>query len=175
MINKQKMREQALAIRKLLDMEKISIGIVENIKQNTIFKNAKNVLLFYPLKNEVNLKGLLKENNKNFYLPRINGDELDICPFTNEEQLIENKYKIKEPITKPIEDLKLIDLVFVPACLADRECYRLGYGKGFYDRLLPKLKAKTIIPIPEKLVCDKIPKEEHDFSCNLIITEAKNI
>ncbi len=56
--------------------------------------------------------------------------------FNLEEQLKENKYGIPEPQFGDFVDVKKIDIVLVPLLIFDLEGYRVGYGKGFYDRFL---------------------------------------
>lgn len=169
MENKTDFRIKAKIIRKSLDMTKISRIICEKIKDLDIYKSANNILIFYPLNDEINLLPLL-EDNKNFYLPRINEDKLDICPYKKGDNLKESKFKTQEPLTQNISPDKL-DLIILPALAADKDNYRLGYGKGFYDRFLEATNAYTILPMPKSLVFDKIPTEKHDKKVNLIITE----
>lgn len=169
MDNKTDFRTKAKIIRKELDINKISMIICEKIKLTEYYKNAKHILVFYPLKYEVNLLPLINDS-KQFYLPRINGDILEICPYKINDKLTNNEYNIKEPNTQPIKT-NLLDLIILPALAADKNNNRLGYGKGFYDKLLSKTDAKTILPIPKALVFDKIPTEKYDQKVNLVITE----
>ena len=83
--------------------------------------------------------------------------------------------KIEEPITAPVS-LAEIDLVFTPALAADNNKNRIGYGKGFYDRLISK-KTKTvfIITIPDELVLESIPTDSFDKTCDEIITQKKSL
>ena len=55
---------------------KISHKITENILNSEIFKNSKNIMLFYPLKEEINLLALLENKDKNFYFPKCDGENL---------------------------------------------------------------------------------------------------
>ena len=66
-----------------------------------------------------------------------------------------------------------IDVLIVPAVAYDKNCYRLGYGGGYYDRFIGNLRDDTItIGIAFDLqIFDSIPKEEHDSQLNYIITE----
>jgi len=168
MDNKTDLRIKAKNIRKTLDIENISKVLCQKIKLSDIYKNAENVLIFYPLPNEINLLELLSDD-KNFFLPRINGENLEICPYKQGDILKESSFKTKEP-TSDAKNADILDLIILPALAADKNNYRLGYGKGYYDRLLSVTKAKTILPISKELVFDKLPIENHDMPVDIVIT-----
>lgn len=71
-----------------------------------------------------------------------------LCHFLLEEDtVIElNKFGVPEPVNAKEIDVKEIDLVFVPMLISDEKNFRVGYGKGFYDRFLSECKpaVKTI-------------------------------
>lgn len=171
MFNKHDLRQKAKKIRTSLDMEDISRRIVANIRNTGIYKQAEHVMLFYPLKNEVNLLDLLRDD-KTFYLPRVNGEDLDCCKYTLGDELVLSEFNVFEPVSDSISK-SIIDLVFVPALCVDKNCNRLGYGKGYYDRFLSDYEGCSIIIIPEELVFSKIGTDEHDVSCSIIITQNK--
>ena len=171
--NKSELRKIIKQKRTELPVEENSRIICEKIKNLNCYKEAENILMYSPLPFETNTKFLLTDDKKKFYLPRVNGDELEICPYISDENCTKNKWGILEPKCKAIEDLSIIDTAIIPALCADKKGYRLGYGKGYYDRFLPKLKetCKKIIPISEELVFDSIPVNETDICCNMIITQ----
>ena len=70
-------------------------------------------------------------------------------------------------------DVKNIDVLIVPAVAYDKNCYRLGYGGGYYERFIERLRddAITIGIAFDLQIFDSIPKEEHDTQLNYIITE----
>ncbi|MBR2526366.1 5-formyltetrahydrofolate cyclo-ligase, partial [bacterium] len=86
------------------------------------------------------------------------------------DTLNESPFKTKEPQTKP-ENPDIIDLIILPALAADKNNFRLGYGKGYYDRLLSKTTAKTILPIAKELVFENLPVESHDKQVDIVITD----
>ena len=85
-------------------------------------------------------------------------------------------YNIREPKPEysPVIDVKELDVVIVPAVAYDKDCYRLGYGGGFYDRFLENLREDAItIGIAFDLqIFDEIPKEAHDAQLDYIVTES---
>lgn len=169
MENKKELRKKAKDIRKTLDIERVSKDIVAKIEKLELFHQAKNVMIFYPLEYEINLLDLLEHSEKNFYLPRTINDEMMACPYKIGDKLSKGDFNVTVPTTDGINP-KILDLIFVPALMVDKENYRLGYGKGFYDRFLEKTNAKTIVPISEKLIVEKLPVEEHDKKVDYIIS-----
>lgn len=169
-MNKFELRKINSLLRKSLNQVEASEKIVLKIKSLSDFLNAKNILIFYPLKFEINLLELLKVEGKNFYLPKVKEDYLEICPYGGE--LIKGAFNIMEPLTKPVLP-SVIDLAFVPALAADKDLNRLGYGKGYYDRLFsnPLFVAKKIAVINKELVVDKVPTDNFDIKVDAIITD----
>lgn len=171
MNNKTILRKSAKKLRNNLKMADISRQIVQVIRNFEPYKSAKNVMIFYPLTNEVDLLPLLKDD-KNFYLPRVKGEDLDVCPYRVGDALTDSMYKVKEPVCEPI-DKSGVDLVFVPALAADVAGNRLGYGGGYYDRFLRDIKALKFIVIPEELLVEAVPLDDNDVKCDGIITQKK--
>ena len=67
----------------------------------------------------------------------------------------------------------ILEMIFVPALMVDKNFHRLGYGKGFYDRFLFKraLQAIRIVPIASALIQDEIPFNEFDAQFDIILDE----
>ena len=172
MDNKTSLRLKAKNIRNKLDIKQISKDIVNNITNSDIFKKANDIMFFYPLEKEINLLDLLDFADKNFYLPRMNGKNIECCPYKKGDKLIIKKYNIKEPQTECISHPKL-DLIIIPALAIDKYGNRLGYGGGFYDRFLANIKTIKIVPIAEELIFEKIPHERFDIKIDYFVTEKK--
>ncbi len=168
MQKKTELRKNAKAIRKELDIKKISHLLCDEIRALEEFKKAQNVMIFYPLKDEIDLLELLDED-KNFFLPRMTGLNLNVCPYKKGDNLEVKQFGVKEPKTHPVAP-KSIDLMIIPALMVDANNYRLGYGKGFYDRLITKTNAKTLVCLPKELYIEELPTEPHDKSVDIVIT-----
>lgn len=167
MDKKTALRASAKDLRKTLDIYKISEDLVKKISQHKLYLNAKHIMIFYPKTNEINLLPLLSDT-KNFYLPRINGKFLEICPYKHGDKLAKSQFNTLEPLTKAIAP-EILDLIIVPALMADKQGYRLGYGGGYYDRLLSYCKSKTMCVLPKELVTETLPHEKHDIKIDTII------
>ena len=169
-MDKQLLRKWARGKRKELDMGAISSILAEKLVQTEEYKNSKNIMLFYPLPDEVNLLLLLKDRTKNFYLPRIKGDELECCSYKTGDVLCESCFHTQEPICNACIKSN-IDLVIVPALACDRHGFRLGYGGGFYDRFLKDYNGIKVCCIPNDLLLETVYPEKHDIKMDLTITE----
>lgn len=171
MITKDELREKAKQIRSSLEIGKISEKIVETIRSTELYNVAKNIMIFHPLKNEINLLPLL-EDDKNFYLPKVQGNELLVCPYKIGDELVESNFKTKEPLTESINP-EILDIIFIPALMVDKSFHRIGYGKGFYDRFLSNtsIQALKIVPIPSALIKDEVPYDEFDAQFDIILDE----
>ncbi|MDL2343360.1 5-formyltetrahydrofolate cyclo-ligase [Deinococcus sp. MIMF12] len=75
------------------------------------------------------------------------------------------------PAPTPRVALETVDAVLLPGLAFDRFGVRLGYGGGFYDRLLPGFSGLTVGVVPEALVVDALPTEAHDLRAGFLATE----
>ncbi len=174
---KKQLRKQALELRKTLPIEKISKLIINNLLLSEEYKMAKNILCYYPLENEVNVKFCLNDKSKNWYLPRVNCENLEICKYLGDDFLSEGCFKVLEPTNDKVKNLDLLDLIIVPCVCADKNGYRIGYGKGFYDRFLSSLNFNPlkIILVPSKLLYESVYPDKFDVKCDIIFTETEKI
>lgn len=173
--NKASLRKEALKIRNELFnqglIEKKSKEIIQKIINLDCFKKADNVALYYPINSEINLLKLLNED-KNFFFPKCEKTNLHFVKY--KQGLFEKgEFNIPCPVGKIIDN-KILDLILIPCLMANRSCYRLGYGKGCYDRFFKEnenIKAKKIIVAPSILITDDFIAEEFDYKCDMVISE----
>jgi 5-formyltetrahydrofolate cyclo-ligase len=174
---KTKLREKFLKIRKLKNKKNIQI------KFDKVFNliNTQNILIkviggYFPVNYEVDDMDILKKFNKKKYqisLPVIKKKfEMDFYKWSFNEPLKINMYGIPEP-----EKIKLVypDVILVPLVAFDKKLNRLGYGGGYYDRLIKKLsEKKNILKIGLALSTQKInsvPTNEYDKKLDYIVTD----
>lgn len=167
-MDKKSLRIWAKDKRKELDMAKISAILTDKLVKTEEYKNSKNIMLFYPLKDEVNLLAMLQDSTKYFYLPRIKCNELECCKYSIGDELNESEFKTQEPTCEACNKNN-IDMVIIPALACDINGYRLGYGGGFYDRFLKNYTGFKISCIPKELIVETVFPEIHDIKPNLIL------
>ena len=170
-MDKQSLRVFIKSERKCIDIESLSSLLAKKLSETKEYKNAQNIMLFYPLKEEINLLSLFNDKTKSFYLPKIDGENLLCCPYDYEkDELCVSCFNTKEPKTET-KNKDLIDLIIIPALACDRNHYRLGYGGGFYDRFLKDFAGKKIVCIPSQFVLETVFPEKHDVPVDFIVTE----
>ena len=126
MQTKSQLRNYAKKIRKTLDIKNLSEYFCKRISATEIFKNSNNVMIYYPLKNELDFLSLLDiAPSKNYYLPKVYNKELIVCKFNKNSLLKKSNLKIYEPCTSSINPT-FLDLVIVPALMLDKNNNRLG-------------------------------------------------
>ena len=177
-MDKNSMRREFLAKRKNLPDElknKYSKQICGHIMNMPQFKYAKTVALYSAIGSEVDLSPIIFGSGKIIALPVcMEGDTLVFKMVGDETTLEKGSFGILEPketqVTIPPEE---IDLIFVPGAVFDKAGGRIGYGKGYYDRILPYLSKKCeIVGVSYSLqIADKIETEPHDIKVGLIVTE----
>jgi len=149
-------------------------AIFKIIKKKKFF--GKVVGGYYPYNYEYNLTKILKKfEKKNFLisLPRIKkNSQMDFLNWSTDDPLEINNYGIPEPTSNKIQ---LPDILLVPIVAFDKDCNRIGYGGGFYDRYIKKInKIKKIITIGLAYSFQEVKKisiNKHDMKLDFIITE----
>ena len=167
---KDELRKVALSKRAEFSKEKSAL-IVQKILNSSEFKNAKNIALYYPINHEIDLTGLLQIKDKNFYLPRCVEKNMEFAQFCSLESLRKGKFNILEPTSEKINP-QILDIIYIPALMANKRCFRLGYGKGFYDRFFKnnQINARKLIVVANELINDNFIEDEFDYKCDGIIS-----
>lgn len=158
----------------LLEREKESAAeeVFSQLEKTAAFIMAENILMYHSLPDELQTIKFLQKwhDRKRFFLPRVNGVNLDILPY-EETRLELGSFHIEEPTGDNVADVDDIELMIIPAVAFDRKGNRLGRGKGFYDRLLSTSKATKIGVGYEFQLFDSIPSEPHDVAMDMVITQ----
>jgi 5-formyltetrahydrofolate cyclo-ligase len=175
--------------RKTLISMRKSLSEKEYIERNeliyTNFLNAidfsgKSVMSYCSFNNEVDTEKINQDiikKNGNIILPKSNWDTLGLIPYkiSCQKEVILSKYGIPEPLEKK-ENLiskEEIDIVIVPGVIFDKNLFRIGYGKGFYDRFLSGLRPDVLkvgLAYDFQIINDSHPKE-HDIAMDVLICE----
>ena len=173
---KSQLRKKILKIRKKNNKKNIQINFNELIKILKKEKiNKKTIGGYYPVNFEIDDLILLKKFEKNKFnisLPAIKKNfQMDFYKWSFADPLKINKYGIPEPL---IKNIVYPDILLIPLVAFDKNLNRLGYGGGYYDRLIKKLsKKKKIIKIGLALTIqkiDKVPTDVYDQKLDYIVT-----
>ena len=138
------------------------------------WKSAGTVLLFAPLPDEPDTIVLPREG-KRFCFPRYNADRgYEATEVVEADELVPGKFGVLEPPPKALHiPPEEVDLVLVPGMAFDEECYRLGRGRGFYDRWLLALPGlKLGLGFDHQLVT-RVPRETHDVQLDGVIIPSR--
>ncbi len=175
--------EKKAALRKLL-LEKrdgISHELMEinskkihaSLKKIPAFRLATRIGIYYPTGSEVFTQNIMQDaisNGLEVCLPRVAGDMLEFRKIEGFASLEPGSFDIMEP-TQGCPMAKKMEVIIIPALGASPDRYRIGYGRGFYDRYLA---GKSIVKIAlcfQRQVIRRIPHEEHDIQMDYIVTE----
>lgn len=145
------------------------------VEQTAQFMLADRILMYHSLDDELDTRSFLNKwaSRKQFFLPRVNGVNLEILPF-DASTLSSGAFRIMEPTAGQPVDLDSIELIIVPAVAYDINGNRVGRGKGFYDRLLADSRASKMgVGYDFQLIDEEIDTDDHDVSVDLIITERR--
>jgi 5-formyltetrahydrofolate cyclo-ligase len=173
---KSEYRLWAKKIRSELDLYSISKNIQENIRKLEEYKKSNNIAMFYPLPQEINLFGLFEDFSKHWFLPRIDYRlNMEFYEWKPGDKLEANKFGVPEPLAIKKLDIYSLDIIIIPALTVDKSGFRIGYGKGYYDRFLTRIKKNCIklVPVADELFVEEIPKDNFDIPANIVITQTK--
>ncbi|MEM8718601.1 MAG: 5-formyltetrahydrofolate cyclo-ligase [Cyanobacteria bacterium P01_G01_bin.39] len=178
-LNKSSMRRQILQQRQSLssrEWQTKSSLICDRLKSSTIFQQAQTILAYFSFRQEADLTELFTQN-KDWAFPRCVGKSLVWHTWKLGENLQSGQYGITEPLNSALViDPASADLILVPTVAADRRGYRLGYGGGFYDRLLSSQecsKIPTIGIVFDFAYIAELSTDSWDVKLNFICTETQ--
>lgn len=176
-MNKKELRKWITVNKRHYSQEELkswSSSLLSKLEVHPTFIKAKTILLYYSLPDEVQTHTFIEhwKNKKQIILPVvINDTELELRRYTGQKDLSKGAFGIEEPIGETFEEFESIDLAIIPGVAFDKQGNRLGRGKGYYDRLLPKIHAPKIGICFGFQLTDKIPTDPHDYPMDEIITE----
>ena len=179
-MNKSEIRKKILKIRKRNNSANSEIDfqeILKILKKDNILGSI--VGGYYPYNHEIDAIKILEKFEKQNYkisLPKIKKkSRMDFFHWSTKDPLEINKYGIPEPIS---DKIKYPDILLVPLVAFDKSFNRVGYGGGFYDRYIDKIKKnKKIVTIGLAYYFQKVKKiniNKYDIKLDFIITNKKN-
>lgn len=191
---KEELRQSVRSARvALTDRAERSQRILDQLESSEPWRKCRAPLVYLSGGSEVItwplVEKVLKEHEqtagckRKLIVPWCDGEELRLFWLQSLDELSAGSFGIREPraemrsqpdrCANPAE----IDLVVLPGLAFDEQCRRLGQGRGYFDRLLKKLKHEVIKAglAFDVQICQEVPVEEHDLPVDLVITESRLI
>lgn len=174
-MKKDDIRRQVKARKSLLNEDErreAARRVFDFVEKTAAFMLSDHILMYHSLADELSTHEFIDRwhDRKHFYLPRVNGVNLDILPY-HKSRMHLGAFNIEEPDGDDVVDMSAIELVIVPGVAYDRRGNRVGRGKGFYDRLLADTDAVTIGVGFDFQLYDDIEAEEFDVPVQFVITD----
>jgi 5-formyltetrahydrofolate cyclo-ligase len=153
------------------EIEESSRRVQESVIKSKEFRSANVIGAYFATRSEVRTNLIVaqaKKLKKKVMLPRTEGDTIKFYEMT--DKLAVGRFGIMEPL--PLSPAGEMDLVIVPGVAFDRRGYRVGYGKGYYDRFLSGSKAFSLGLSYDLQVVDILPHGAHDQKLDALATES---
>jgi len=175
-VNKSQIRKKILKIRKQKKIKKFNFNfdlILNILKKKEI--SGKTIGGYYPYNYEIDILQILEKFEKKKFvltLPKIKkNSQMNFFQWSSNDPLAINKFGIPEPVSKKV---RYPDVLLVPLVAFDKNFNRVGYGGGFYDRYIKKIrKRKKILTIGFAYSFQKVKKittNNYDIKLDFIIT-----
>ena len=147
--------------------------IYQKVINNKDILSSKTLLIYISINSEVDTIKIINYflYAKNIAVPKVIDNNMYFCYITNLNDLTPGKYNIPEPTNENIVTDFDNAICIVPGICYDKENYRIGYGKGYYDRFLSKNKIKTIGLCYKECMIEKIDNDKYDYKIDEVITD----
>lgn len=166
--------------KNLADKELKDQQICERFLNGELYKKAQTLLCYAALKDEINTDIIIEKalnDCKRVALPRCidKSGNMDFYYIKSLSDLSDGAYGIREPDPDSCEKVKNFSncICLVPALAFDESGYRLGYGKGYYDRFMKKFIIISVGLCYNEFLRDTLPVEMHDEAVYYIVTESE--
>jgi 5-formyltetrahydrofolate cyclo-ligase len=178
------LRKKIVAVRDALPpaaRRELSARITTQLLDLDAYRNARCVLAYMSFGSEFDTTVLVDDvlaHGKQLCLPRVDRDKRELALYRIEDierDLQSGVWGIREPRPEcPPADLDRIDFVLLPGVAFTPRCERLGYGGGFYDRLVPRFgRRPPLVAAAFALqICEEIPLDATDQCVDVVVTES---
>lgn len=182
---KQSLRTDALKKRDEIALsvrETHSLAIKERLFGDPVFIGANRILFYASFRTEVQTLRMIEEAldiGKEVVLPRVCSETNTLTkhPICGMLEVTPGYKGIPEPNGDKQYKVEQMDMIVIPGAVFTADGARIGYGGGYYDRLLTRVKgSKPIVALAfEAQIVENIQTEKHDIMMDYIITEKRTI
>ncbi len=184
---KAELRRSMRQLRRSLSPEfraQASRAIIQTLAALDCYRSAEMIHIYVAWQDEVDNHELLRnalQAGKKVIAPKVisSTHQLEHYLIPHFGALAPGAFGILEPSLErdalPFEDMSKVDLMIVPGLAFDREGNRLGYGGGYYDRLLAEIRAPKVALAFAAQIIAEVPLEPHDCRVDVIVTEQEVI
>lgn len=151
--------------------------IFEKLETSEHFRKARKIFIYVGFGSEILTENFIKKylNEKEIFIPKIANASMKLVKLNSWAELHPGHFGVLE-INSAIFYEGEVDLVITPSIVFDKNGFRLGYGKGYYDKYFAKNKYQTSIGLSyDQLLQENVPKEAHDLPVDILLTEEKTI
>lgn len=170
---KQELRNKYKQIRKNIKLKKLKDFIIFiKVITNKQIKQSNKILIYISTKEEIDTIKIIKYliNKKQIYAPVIENNEMNFYKIENLKDLKPNKYNILEPHkTHKLNSTKNA-ICITPGICFSKNKYRIGYGKGYYDKYFSQNKVYKIGLCYKKCLINNITLDSYDIIVDKLIT-----
>jgi 5-formyltetrahydrofolate cyclo-ligase len=185
-VEKEQFRQYILRLRdrqSLRDIESKSLEILDQVSHVHEYVRARGIACYVSKDSEVDTRPLIRralDTNKRVLVPVVKKGDIDL--FFSEikdlgKELVPGSFNIPEPRPEFLRPTSLdtVDILFVPGIAWDREGYRLGWGRGYFDRVL------KVLPVHVRSIglsynlqfVSRVPRDQFDVPVNMVVTESR--
>jgi len=147
--------------------------VQEHVIKSKEFKFAKLVGTYFAFGSEIRTNLIIEHARvlgKKVALPSVEGESIAFYEISSGKYLVKGRFGIMEPL--PYGPVSRVDLLLVPGIAFDLKGYRLGYGKGYYDRYLSENKPSFSIGLSyNSQLIESLPRSNYDEKLDAIATE----
>ncbi len=177
-IKKELRRKYKLVRKNVADKIIKDKDISEKLIDFKLFQNSDTVLFYAALDDEVNVDAAIKfalEHNKKIAFPVCidNNGKMQYYYIKSFDDVVIGSFGVREPDINKCEPCNDFDnsICIVPAIAFDKRGYRLGYGKGYYDRFLENYNSVTVGITYDETLVSLIPNDKYDIAVDYIVTQ----
>ena len=158
----------------------LSSRIQERFISTSEFKDSKRIALYASFRNEVLTDDILAaavKDKKEVFFPKLAAKgKIVFLAVRAKTELFQGSHDIPEPSAGGrAESVATFDLMAVPGVVFDENGGRIGYGKGYYDRILSEARCRVVALAFDFQVLTEVPSEEHDMTVDALVTETRII